>query len=293
MKVILVLLILFCNQFAQNKFSHILITNDDGIEDAKRLLALANSVSEIADRVLIVVSSFDRSGTSNYSEIGKYKSTIEIECKYIDKDRNISAYEVSGNPADCVMIGLGGLFENDRPDFVISGINSGSNIGEGWFESGTVGAARTAAFLGVKAIAFSGFDKDKESSYTVIPNWIKRLLNSGFADNISKNSYLTVGLPRVDFDKIKGIKIVPRQISFNHPDQFKLKKIHGDNPHTKENKSIWTIETSKLTRDSSLKNDTNNYIDSYIIITAMSIDENDITLSEKLNKKLLPEFNTK
>lgn len=43
----------------QSRFDHILITNDDGIEDSDRLIALAKSVKDVADRVSIIVSVFD------------------------------------------------------------------------------------------------------------------------------------------------------------------------------------------------------------------------------------------
>ena len=46
--------------YCQTKFNHILITNDDGMEDADRLLALAKSVKDVANRVSIIVSTFDR-----------------------------------------------------------------------------------------------------------------------------------------------------------------------------------------------------------------------------------------
>ena len=50
-----IVLFTFNNLLSQTKFAHILITNDDGIEDSKRLIALAKSVSEVADRVTIIV----------------------------------------------------------------------------------------------------------------------------------------------------------------------------------------------------------------------------------------------
>jgi len=75
---ILIVLIYFQLTSAQEhfKYNHILITNDDGIEDADRLLALAESVKEVSKRVSIVVSSFDRSGTSNQTTFGKNQSTL-------------------------------------------------------------------------------------------------------------------------------------------------------------------------------------------------------------------------
>ena len=90
-KFILIVAILFCCHFSygQTQFSHILITNDDGIEDADRLFALAKSVKSVANRVSIIVSNFDRSGSSNYMSYGKYQSTFEVTCEYVDKENKI------------------------------------------------------------------------------------------------------------------------------------------------------------------------------------------------------------
>ena len=124
------------------KYNHILITNDDGIEDADRLLARAESVKKISKRVSIIVPSFDRSGTSNHITFGKHQSILQVTCKYYDNENNIAAYIIPGYPADCILLGLTGLFSDNRPDLVLSGINGGANIGPEWFGSGTIGAIR-------------------------------------------------------------------------------------------------------------------------------------------------------
>ncbi len=63
-------------------------------------------------------------------------------------------YVLDGTPTDCVKMGLQGL--GLRPDYVLSGINSGSNLGTDVLYSGTVAAALEAVILGVPpAIAFS------------------------------------------------------------------------------------------------------------------------------------------
>jgi len=288
------LLILCVNvAFGQTRYNHILITNDDGIEDADRLLALANSVKNSANRVSIIVSAFDRSGTSNHTVYGKHQSTFEVICKYHDKENNITAYTLPANPADCVLLGLGGFFGNDRPDLVLSGINSGPNIGPGWFGSGTVGAARTAAFLGVKAIAFSGFDDDNEESFSVIPNWINTFISSGFIKEIGKSSYLTVGFPRIPFDEIKGVKLAARRTTYDKPELIGLNKIYGKAPHVPENTTIWVIEDSENLINTDLKYDDYYLHQGFIIITPMTIDENDNILMKKLKEEtdLIPKFN--
>ncbi len=292
-----VLFIVFCSfsTVAQDtrKYSHILITNDDGIEDADRLLALAESVKTVASRVSIVVSSFDRSGTSNHTTFGKHQSTLEIKCRYNDPDNNIAVYTTAGNPADCVLIGLNGLFPNDKPDLVLSGINGGANIGPGWFGSGTIGAIRTAAFLGVRGIALSGFDDDDERSFKVIPQWITEFISSDITDEIDKNSYITIGFPDVPLEKIKGVKIADRRVSFDTPKSVVFYKIMGDEPHKPENKTVWTIKyAGNLNTISDTEYDDMILKEGYIVITPMSIDENNLNLKTKFQKKIeqIPNF---
>jgi 5'-nucleotidase len=62
------------------------------------------------------------------------------------------AYRVNGTPADCVALGahLWG-----KVDLVLSGCNLGFNIGNAIWHSGTLAAAKQAALLGIRGIAFS------------------------------------------------------------------------------------------------------------------------------------------
>jgi 5'-nucleotidase len=67
-------------------------------------------------------------------------------------------WAVGGTPADCVRLGLGPLGQgHPRPDWVVSGINCGANLGVDVYYSGTVAAAREAFFAGYKAVAISQF----------------------------------------------------------------------------------------------------------------------------------------
>ncbi len=294
---ILGLLICMLGATAQStfKYRHILITNDDGIGDADRLLALARSVKKVAHRVTIVVSTFDRSGTSNQLTFGKHTSTIEVTCKYQDPENNISAYVTPGNPADCVLIGLSGLFGDDRPDLVLSGINGGANIGLGWFSSGTIGAVRTSAFLGVPGVALSGFDDDDPRSFEVIPNWITELISTGLIDLLGKNSYLTVGFPDNSLEEIKGIKVASRKISFDQPESIVFKKIYGEEIDKPENTTVWTLEDWGITPSPNEENDASYLQEGYIVLTPMSIDENHEQLLKTFETQtnLIPEFSMK
>lgn len=121
----------------------LLLTNDDGIR-GEGLAALADALS--ADHeIWIVAPDSERSGTSN-----------AISLKSPSKVRQVAerAFSCSGMPADCALLGIIHLLPI-RPDAVISGINHGPNLGTDLVYSGTAGAARQAAIMGVPGIAVS------------------------------------------------------------------------------------------------------------------------------------------
>lgn len=64
-------------------------------------------------------------------------------------------YGVNGTPTDAVTIGLFEILDK-KPDIMISGINTGFNIGKAELTtSGTLGAAMEAASFGIPTIAIS------------------------------------------------------------------------------------------------------------------------------------------
>lgn len=289
---LLLLFVSFQFSYSQTRFNHILITNDDGIGDIKRLLALANSVSNFADRISIIVSEFDGSGTSNYSTYLKDRSPLEVTCKNYDEENNIAVYTLPANPADCVLLGLSGFFGDNRPDLVLSGINGGTNIGPYWFGSGTIGAARTAAYLGIKSIAFSGFDDDNELSFIIIPKWIEEFISSGFLDELPGKSYLPVAFPPTSFDEIKGVKLAERRIQFDFPKEIKFKNTAGVDPNVVENRTTWELDMTGNPTDLNIKYDDFYLQKGFVIITPMTIDENNDVLLKSLSEKtdLIPDI---
>ena len=77
-----------------------------------------------------------------------------LVCDEVFKEGQHRGWAVHGSPADCVKIGL---FEfcKQRPDLVVSGINSGLNAGINVLYSGTVAAAIEGAFFGITSFAVS------------------------------------------------------------------------------------------------------------------------------------------
>ncbi|MBX9703385.1 MAG: 5'/3'-nucleotidase SurE, partial [Silvanigrellaceae bacterium] len=124
---------------------HLLLCNDDGYQ-AQGIQVLAQELKNLGHRITIVAPSGERSGQSHAMSFH-----VPVRVKKINQE----TYCVDGTPADCASIGLRKILCNDKPDFVVSGINLGLNVGTDVNYSGTVGAATEAALMGYKAIAVS------------------------------------------------------------------------------------------------------------------------------------------
>lgn len=125
---------------------HLLLTNDDGF-DAPGLRCLRRAAVELgADRITVVAP------LQEQSMCGHRLTTREpIKVAQMEPD----FWTVDGTPGDCVRIGLHAL--GLKPDWVLSGVNAGGNLGQDMVISGTCAAAREAAYHGVPAAALSHY----------------------------------------------------------------------------------------------------------------------------------------
>jgi 5'-nucleotidase len=125
----------------------VLLTNDDGVY-APGLRAIWKELRDVAE-VSVVAPASEQSAVGH--SITLLNPLLVQEVK--DED-GFFGFAVEGKPADCVKLGLVHLLP-ERPDVVISGINSGSNAGINVLYSGTVAAAVEGSFFGVTSIAVS------------------------------------------------------------------------------------------------------------------------------------------
>lgn len=144
---------------------HILVTNDDGIySPGIRTLA---EIASTFGQVRIVAPDVEQSSMGHAITASRpltYRRT-PIE--------NFEAYRVNGTPADCVALGI---YLWDRVDLVVSGINLGSNLGNAIWHSGTLAAAKQAALLDTRGIAFSAPVTEGEPDFDLLRPCLKQLL---------------------------------------------------------------------------------------------------------------------
>ena len=128
----------------------VLITNDDGVS-ADGLHTLARCAREVFGEVTVVAPSHEMSGVSQGITLERPLRMTEVEP---------SVFAVSGTPADCVIVAMGTVFREAKPDLVLSGVNRGPNLGRDVFYSGTVAAAREGLFQGIPSVALSMVSPD-------------------------------------------------------------------------------------------------------------------------------------
>jgi 5'-nucleotidase len=144
----------------------ILIANDDGIY-SPGLIALAEVASKFGD-VRIVAPAVEQSSKSM-----AITSSRPLDYRPTTLPSGFEAYRVNGTPADCVALGV---FNWDKVDLVLSGINLGPNIGNAIWHSGTLAAAKQAALLGLRGIAFSTPVDDTDPNFDVVKVWAEKAL---------------------------------------------------------------------------------------------------------------------
>src|SRR6266568_698255 len=168
----------------------ILISNDDGIY-SPGILPLAKAAARFGD-VRIVAPDVEQSSMSH-----AITSSRPLRFKRIHVGE-FEAYSVNGTPADCVALGM---HRWGHVDLVLSGINLGLNLGNSLWHSGTLAAAKQAALLGSRGIAFSTSVSDsREPDFAVLEPYVAKVLDLVMPNKTL--SLVNVNLP----EKPKGIR---------------------------------------------------------------------------------------
>ena len=170
----------------------VLITNDDSLS-ALGIYILTREIYKFTKDILVIAPKEENSAVSHKLSIRSGIKVVKEKPIYED----VCTYSVEGTPADCVKYGIVGL--NFKPDYVISGINNGLNLGNDILYSGTVAACFEAGLNNVKSIAFS---VEYNSNY--LTDEIVKVINYiNQSDNLKKRLILNVNIP----EKNKGFRI--------------------------------------------------------------------------------------
>ncbi len=186
----------------------IVLCNDDGIA-APGIFALWEALQSFAD-ITIVAPAEDQSCKGVGISLPKTRF-IEAE-KYPWPD-GVDAWQVFGTPADCTKFALHYVLKSP-PDFLISGINDGSNAGRNIMYSGTVGATIQATFGKVPGIAFSCMYDEGPEKFQKVKPYIAEIVKHFMIHPIPKGTLMNVNFPAQETDGILGFKMATQGRSF-------------------------------------------------------------------------------
>jgi 5'-nucleotidase len=183
---------------------NILISNDDGIF-ALGVRTLADTLARAGHQVTVVCPDRERSATGHGLTLHQ---PIRAEPVREVFDDRVIAWSCSGTPADCIKFALSAVL-SERPDFVLSGINHGPNLGTDVLYSGTVSAAIEGALEGIPSIAlslvsFTNLEFQMAAEFALV------LLDRLIAANLPHCPLLSVNIPPVNKSEISGV-LVTRQ----------------------------------------------------------------------------------
>ena len=177
----------------------ILLTNDDGIH-APGIEAMHAGLQGLGE-IMTVAPLTVQSATSHGITFHEPLMTDEVVV-----NDSMRGFAVDGRPADCVKLALRSLWaerfgKDSRPDLVVSGMNSGANVGINVIYSGTVAAAIEAAFLGVPAIAVSLHIGDPtQIRYGRAASIARSVIDHLLGNTIDRHSVINVNIPRTERD---------------------------------------------------------------------------------------------
>ncbi len=161
----------------------VLLSNDDGVA-APGLAALRREIARFA-RVIVVAPEANQSASSH---------SLTLQRPLRVRDAGPDSYAIDGTPTDAVTWAFHKLLVKDKPDLVISGINSGANLGDDVTYSGTVAAAFEGTILGVPSIAASLVD-EHSAEFRPAACFISRLARWVCKYGIPEGTLLNVNLP--------------------------------------------------------------------------------------------------
>jgi 5'-nucleotidase len=180
----------------------ILLTNDDGV-NAPGLRVLERIAREFSDDIWIVAPADENSGAGHSLTLSK---PVRI------REHGHQHYSVTGTPTDSVMIALGVLMKDAKPDIILSGVNRGANLGDDITYSGTVSAAMEGALAGVRSIAMSqvyGREGMGDSvPFSAAEVWGAKVVAPLLETPFEPRTLVNINFPAIAPEAVKGIQVV-------------------------------------------------------------------------------------
>lgn len=236
----------------------ILLTNDDGIL-APGIRALYHAVADLGD-VEVVAPETPQSATGHAISV-----LTPMSVKRVHVHGEFWGWSVDGRPADCVKLAMLELLEQ-RPDFVISGINAGVNTGINVLYSGTVAGAAEGAFFGAPSMAVS-LELSEELDFASAGHVARALFSQFAAEKPVPGTCLNVNIPSLDQGPPRGVRVCP-QCSVPMEDRYhKASDPRG--------RAVYWLDGRLPERSSSADTDLAAILDRHVSITPLRFDMTD------------------
>lgn len=188
----------------------ILVTNDDGyLSNALETLATA---LEVLGEVWVVAPHSEQSAVGHGVSLHRPLRIENVRDRY---------FHVDGTPTDCVMLAVHKVLPR-RPALVMSGINTGPNLGDDVTYSGTVAGAYEGMLLGIPSIAISNASYDAYKFEDIAKVGVilaRHVLEHG----LPVDTVLNVNVPQIPFEELQGFSITKQGL-----------RDYGDEIHERE-----------------------------------------------------------
>ncbi|MGE5615518.1 MAG: 5'/3'-nucleotidase SurE [Bacillota bacterium] len=229
----------------------ILLSNDDGYF-APGLAALAEGLAGLGE-ITVVAPERDRSGASNSLTLDRPLS--------IRRAHNGFQY-VNGTPTDCVHMAVTGILDFE-PDVIVSGINSGSNMGDDTLYSGTVAAAMEGYLLGIPSIAVSLVGTEfayYDTAARVAFELVRRIARAPFGAPV----LLNVNVPDVPYEQLGAVEVT--RLGRRHKAQ---PVVQGNNPRGEK---VYWVGPAGAAREAGPGTDFNALERGAVSVTPLQVD---------------------
>ena len=243
---------------------NVMLSNDDGYY-SEGIQTLYETLKG-SHRLMILAPHTNQSGTSSSLTL---RRPIRLHSPAVE------SYYIEGTPADCVLIGINELFKNRNPEFVISGINNGANLGDDVIYSGTVAGAAQACMLGLPSFAIS-LAGAMPRNFKTAASIAQKMLALFEYNSIPDNVFLNINIPDLSEEKILGYKIT--RLGSRQKGSGIIKD------HDPYGNIIYWLGPSEPASDSTYGTDFWAIDNGYVSITPLSNDHTSFQHIDNLNK---------
>lgn len=178
----------------------ILLCNDDGIR-APGIYSLWKALKEadMAD-IIVIAPEHEKSGFGSAVTWGR-----PIVVRKLQWHDDSVAFAIDGTPADCIKMALRIVLDRS-PDFIMSGINAGSNAGRNVLHSGTIGAVIEGILRGIPGVALS-CENGEKPNFNVAELYVPAILQYIMDNPLLPGTFLNVNFPHAAQNKVKGFRL--------------------------------------------------------------------------------------